>query len=32
MPNWTGIEALDLLHQSQQHIPFILKAAFDCLD
>jgi hypothetical protein len=31
-PSWTGIEALDLLHQSQQDIPFIRKGAFDCLD
>ncbi len=32
MPSWTGIEALDLLHQPQKDMPFIRKGAFDCLD
>jgi hypothetical protein len=32
MPSCTEIEALDLLHQSQQDIPLIRKGAFDCLD
>ena len=28
MPSWTGMEALELLQQSNQEIPFILATAF----
>ena len=27
MPSWTGMEALELLHQANQEIPFILATS-----